>query len=217
MSRENSHQKAVTDFMALIRDSLEVGTSIPHKMARRSNLTASTGYRKISALEKSGFLTRDPSAIFLLGNSARKAGFTAWGFGDLSDQVPAVLRALRQKTGRTAFLGFAETTLLHVGAFSVGRGPEYAVPEPDLPFVIQQLDECKPGIPFQTSLRAAKETGQFLSPTAACFLPIRQRAGVIALCGLLGNTSGDIDVERYSAALLHAYKSIATKRGDDGN
>jgi hypothetical protein len=125
----NSYSRAVDRFLSLAQSPVQQAIDNPRALSRNTSIATSTGYRSVAALESAGILARDLGGEYLRGPDAMRIGLSAWGLGRIAGAVDPVLSQLRRETGRTAFLGMLDDTNLVCGPFSLGRGPDFILPE----------------------------------------------------------------------------------------
>ncbi|QBY00066.1 hypothetical protein E2K80_04350 [Rhodophyticola sp. CCM32] len=126
-----SHARAVALFAALTDAPVDQLCAQPSAVARASGRPVSTGRRAAAEAEAVGLLQRDIDMTYRRGPLALRIGLSAMGFGDLARMVDPILIELRRSLQVTACLAVAEGRGLHIGPFSLGRGPAYIHPSPD--------------------------------------------------------------------------------------
>lgn len=129
MTRDMSpHERAVALFSAMVDAPVAALCQRPVDLARPLGRASATAYRMVAEAETSGILQRDMHQSYRKGLIARQIGFSALGFGDLADLAEPILVNLREMTRLTALFAVAEKNLLHIGPYSLGRGPDYLRP-----------------------------------------------------------------------------------------
>ncbi|NRA19828.1 MAG: hypothetical protein HRU05_05050 [Oceanospirillaceae bacterium] len=131
-----------TKAIAQITRVLEEVVRYPHQSARSLSkacqLSPSSGYRMIKAMETQGFLNRDGAGEWVRGAQVLQVGLNAWGVGGLGYASEPVLNRLRQNSQCTAFIGALQLGKLWVGPFSLGRGANYLYPGNSSGYVISR-------------------------------------------------------------------------------
>lgn len=118
---ENAYSRAVGSFEALLSAPRSSRLDTPAALIKAAGLPPSSGYRHVATLEAEGFLRRDETGTYLLGQAALRSGLKAHCLGRLAPAIQPILLQIRQATQVTAFLGYSEDLLLRVGPHSIGR------------------------------------------------------------------------------------------------
>jgi hypothetical protein len=144
-SAGDTYVRAVELFGSLTQAPVATLCRKPADLVRATGRAPSTAFRLVAEAETVGLVAREIDQTYRLGALARRVGFTALGFGELSDVSGPLLRDLRETLRRTAFIAFLRGQEVRVGLWSLGRGIDYVRPEPsyllDAPF-IPQPGEC---------------------------------------------------------------------------
>lgn len=178
-----------------------IATDSPRRLSAHCAIPHSTGYRITAALEKAGILERDPASVIVPGVTAKRIGFSAWGFGKYADICPPVLFGLRQETSLTSFVGFRDGELIHPGIFSIGRGPDYALPIENTAYRIRASRQIDDIVAARLEPTEAEQTA--VAPARAAFVHLDDGVGGrAAIVGLMSN----VDHGEWAEAQLAAVK-----------
>lgn len=203
--RQDTYLKAAKQFTAVASCITELATDSRRKLSAHCGIPFSTGYRITAALEKAGILERDPASIIVSGVTAKRIGFSAWGFGQFADISPPVLFGLRQETSLTSFVGFQDGDVLCPGIFSIGRGPDYALPGENAAYRIwapRQIENV-----VAARLEPVEAEPSAVAPARAAFIRLgdsaESRAAVVGLMSNVGNAE-------WTATQLNAVRGAHT-------
>ena len=205
--RQNTYQKAVSQFLDLTSAVKTVATDKPRKLASVCNIPPSTGYRIVGTLEKSGVLERDATSTLVAGATARRIGFSAFGFGQFADISAPILLGLRQEVQLTSFVGFCIHSVLHPGIFSLGRGVDFAIPSHNAQYRLGKQTQIENAVVASVYAESASKNRQ--EPTLVAFLPLAGTPDASqAVIGLF-QTTGDVGWrEEKLAALRRAQQRL---------
>jgi len=128
----NTYDKVVNQFIQVLTQPLEKVHQSPRSLGRACGIPASTSYRVIKALEKSNYLKRDSSGLFVKGPATLSLALSACGYGDLATVAFPVLERLRREAGATALLGYQDKADFYITAFSFAQGVDYQIPEQNM-------------------------------------------------------------------------------------
>jgi len=123
------YTKAIEQVSRLLEEVVRYPHQSARSLSKACDLSPSSGYRMIKAMETQGFLTRDGAGEWVRGAQALQVGLNAWGVGTLGYASEPVLNRLRQNSQSTAFIGALQHGKLWVGPFSLGRGANYLYPQ----------------------------------------------------------------------------------------
>lgn len=196
----SASRRCVQAFLMLMERGLTEGSTVPRRLAVSSSLSASTGYRKIGALEEAGFLHRDTAATYMPGPNALRVGFSAWGFGEYCTALQPILHTVRQQTERTAIVGFIENEKMQIGLFSIGRGSGFWVPQPHAVYDLEAHghSQDKPGeFTLRDSTAPASRDARVAMVVLSENLNIKMALGVVGL-STFQNSAHIMDSLRYA-------------------
>lgn len=163
---EPPYRRALATFDALAAAPLEAGFAGPRALARSVGLAPTSGYRAVAQAEAAGLLTRDADGVYQRGPDACRIGLSALGFGMFAAASQPVLLRLRRAVRMTAFLGVVQDLQLRVGPFSMGRGTEYLLPDPQV--ALSAAPSWSGDAPAAVGLAAPTETGRRQTALIAC-------------------------------------------------
>lgn len=123
------YTKAIEQVSRLLEEVVRYPHQSARSLSKACQLSPSSGYRLIKAMETQGFLNRDDAGEWVRGAQALQVGLNAWGVGTLGYASEPVLNRLRQNSQCTAFIGALQQGELWVGPFSLGRGGNYLYPQ----------------------------------------------------------------------------------------
>ncbi|QLF71852.1 hypothetical protein FE840_019830 (plasmid) [Peteryoungia desertarenae] len=124
-----AYEKAVALFAKIMNAPNTELCTRPADLARALDRSSSTNFRAIAEAEAAGLIKRDLRKHYLKGAVARRIGFSAFGFGQVSDIVEPILIDVRERTRRSSIIGVIDGDRLFVGPFSMGRGRDYTCPD----------------------------------------------------------------------------------------
>jgi hypothetical protein len=124
-----AYDRAVSSFGKIVNAPDDELCTKPADVARTLDRSNSTNFRAVAEAEAGGLIKRDLRKHYLKGALARRIGFSAFGFGQISDIVEPILIDLRERMRRTSIIGVMDGNRLYVGPFSMGRGRDYTRPD----------------------------------------------------------------------------------------
>jgi IclR helix-turn-helix domain len=100
-----------------------------YEISQRLGLPLSSTYRTVADMERLSCLARDESGYLLVGVRPQQIALDALGFDIAAQQLPPLVRHLRDQTGDTAFMANV-TTLVTVGAVAIGFNVDHLMVQP---------------------------------------------------------------------------------------
>jgi hypothetical protein len=204
-----TYARAVDLFGALTQAPVATLCRKPADLVRATGRAPSTAFRLVAEAETVGLVAREIDQTYRLGSLARRIGFAALGYGDLSDVSGPLLRDLRETLRRTAVIAFLRGQEVRLGLWSSGRGKDYVRPEPhyllDAPFAPD------PGECAAFHLKTQVFGGERLSARA---ISLGQRSDWQCLMGVLMHRSDATGGAAFDPALKRLAVLVRVQ-GDD--
>jgi len=105
------------DILALVsRGQVRTAYEISHAL----ELPVSSTYLAVAELERLSCLARDESGNLLVGVRLQQVALDALGFREAAQQLPPLVRYLRDRTGETIFVGNLGSDAMTVGPVAIG-------------------------------------------------------------------------------------------------
>jgi len=213
MMSNDPYSKAIEQVSRLLAEVVRYPHQSARSLSKACQLSPSSGYRMIKAMETQGFLNRDDAGEWVRGAQALQVGLNAWGVGGLSYASEPVLNRLRQNSQCTAFIGALQQGKLWVGPFSLGRGASYLYPQDSGGYTISR--SAHEGALSKLSLVVNSNDFEVTAVFNCLYLPVVKNAqGEWVVVGVLINKPGPPSVSKW---LLEAQQRLQDVLAQDEN